>query len=165
MKADLHLHTTASDGRLSPQEVVRKAARLGLEVIAITDHDTVEGVAPALEEARNFAELLVIPGVEINTDMPRGEAHVLGYSMDYHDLEFNRVLREVRDSRYERGRKMVAKLAEIAIDIDWERVLQLAAGGTLGRPHIALAMLERGYVSSLRQAFTSYIGRSGPAYV
>jgi len=165
MKADLHLHTTASDGRLGPQEIVRRASKLGLDVIAITDHDTVEGIPPALEAAKSFPQLLVIPGVEINTDMPQGEVHILGYFMDYHDPEFNRSLEELRNSRYERGRKMIARLADIGIDIDWERVLELATGGTIGRPHIAQAMLERGYTSSLHEAFTKYIGRNGPAYI
>lgn len=165
MKADLHLHTTASDGRLSPQEIVRKASQLGLDVIAITDHDSVEGIPPALEAAKSFPQLLVIPGVEINTDMPRGEAHILGYFIDYRDPELNHSLKELRNSRYERGRKMIAKLADIGIEIDWERVLELATGGTIGRPHIAQAMVERGYISSLHEAFAKYIGRNGPAYV
>jgi hypothetical protein len=165
MKADLHLHTTASDGRLRPQEIVRKASQLGLDVIAITDHDSVEGIPPALEAAKSFPQLLVIPGVEINTDVPQGEAHILGYFLDYHDPELDHSLKELRNSRYERGRKMTAKLADMGIEIDWERVLELATGGTIGRPHIAQAMVERGYSSSLPEAFTKYIGRNGPAYV
>ena len=165
MKADLHLHTTASDGRLSPQEIVLKASQLGLDVIAITDHDSVEGIPPALEAAKSFPQLLVIPGVEINTYVPQGEVHILGYFIDYHDPELKHTLEELRNSRYERGHKMVAKLADIGIDIDWKRVLELAAGGTIGRPHIAQAILERGYSSSLQEAFNKYIGRNGPAYV
>ena len=165
MKADLHLHTTASDGRLSPEEVVRKASQLELDAIAITDHDTVAGVAPALQEAASFPQLSVIPGVEISTDIPRGEAHILGYFIDHLDPVFNRALEEQRDSRYERGRRMVAKLADLGIEIDWERVLELAAGGTVGRPHIARAMLEREYIPSVREAFARYIGRNCVAYV
>jgi predicted metal-dependent phosphoesterase TrpH len=145
--------------------LVRKASQLGLDVIAITDHDSVEGILPALEEGRNFPQLLVIPGVEISTDVPQGEVHILGYFIDYRDAEFNRVLEELRNSRYERGQKMVARLADIGIDINWGRVLELAGGGAMGRPHIAQAMLERGYISSLREAFTKYIGRKGLAYV
>jgi predicted metal-dependent phosphoesterase TrpH len=165
MRADLHLHTTASDGRLTPQELVQKAVELKLEVIAITDHDSVEGVSPAIEAAKSFAQLTVIPGVEINTDVPKGEVHILGYFIDYRDPGLNRTLEELRNSRYERGKKMVAKLAEIGIDVDWTKVQELAGGGSIGRPHIAQAMLEQGYVSSLREAFTNYIGRNGPAYV
>ncbi len=165
MKADLHLHTTASDGKLRPEEIVRKASQLGLDVIAITDHDSVAGIPPALEAAKSFPQLLVIPGVEINTDMPQGEVHILGYFLDYHDPELNHSLEELRNSRYERGRKMIAKLADMGMDIEWERVLELATGGIIGRPHIAQAMVERGYSSSLQEAFTKYIGRNGSAYI
>ena len=165
MRADLHLHTTASDGRLTPQELVRKAVELKLDVIAITDHDSVEGVPPALEAAQSFTQLMVIPGVEINTDVPKGEVHILGYFLNYRNPELNRTLGELRNSRYERGKKMVANLVELGINIDWRRVEELAGKGSIGRPHIAQAMLEQGYVSSLREAFTKYIGRNGPAYV
>jgi predicted metal-dependent phosphoesterase TrpH len=165
MRADLHLHTTASDGRLTPQELVRKAIELKLDVIAITDHDSVEGVLPALEAAKSFTQLMVIPGVEINTDVPKGEVHILGYFIDYRDPGLNHTLEELRNSRYERGKNMVAKLAEMGINIDWGRVQELAGGGSIGRPHIAQAMLEEGYISSLREAFTKYIGRNSPAYV
>lgn len=165
MRADLHLHTTASDGILTPQELVRKAVVLKLDVIAITDHDSVEGVLPAIEAAKSFTQLTVIPGVEINTDVPKGEVHILGYFLDYRNPELNRTLRELRNSRYERGKKMIAKLAELGINVEWRRVEELAGKGSIGRPHIAQAMLEQGYVSSLREAFTKYIGREGPAYV
>ncbi|MFC2058413.1 PHP domain-containing protein [Chloroflexota bacterium] len=164
MKADLHLHTTASDGKLSPEEVVRRAEKLGLSVIAITDHDSVSGIPSALEAARN-SNLLVIPGVEISTDILRGEVHTLGYFVDYRNPELNDALERLRASRYERGCKIVARLGEMGINIEWDRVLELSGGGSVGRPHIAQAMLERSYVSSFHDAFTSYIGRNGPAYV
>lgn len=165
MKADLHLHTTASDGRLSPQETVRTAVDLGLSVIAITDHDSIEGIPPALEEAKRFPQLLVVPGVEINTDFPAGEVHILGYFIDYSDPELNRTLEDLHRSRHDRGIRMVARLAEIGITINWDRVLELASGGVVGRPHIAQALFEEGYVSSIREAFNKYIGRNGTAYV
>jgi len=117
-KVDLHIHSTASDGRLSPAEIVCKSAEAGLTVIALADHDTVDGIAPALEAAKAFPWLKVIPSVEISTDIPKGEVHVLGYFIDY-----------------------------------------------VGRPHIAQAMLEKGYIASLKEAFTKYISRDGPAYV
>jgi len=165
MKADLHLHTTASDGRLSPVEVVQKAVQLGLDAIAITDHDSVDGIPSALEAAKAFPRLLIIPGVEISTDTPEGEAHILGYFIDSNDPEFIHALEELRNARYDRGLKMVGKLADLGIHIDWARVLDLASGGTIGRPHIAQAMLERGYISTLGEAFAKYIGREGLAYV
>jgi len=108
---------------------------------------------------------MVIPGVEINANSPEGEVHILGYYVDHTNPEFTRCLAELRDSRLERGRKMVAKLADLGMNIDWEAVLSLAAGGAVGRPHIAQVMMKCGYVSSLREAFTDYIGRNGPAYV
>lgn len=165
MKIDLHLHTTASDGQLSPAQIVHKAAELGLTIIAITDHDSVEGVEPALAAARDFPDLMVIPGVELNTDIPWGEVHILGYFIDHHDQGLKQSLKSLRHSRQQRAQKMVAKLAGLGIDIDWERVLELAAGASVGRPHIAQAMFERGYISSPGQAFIKYIGRNGPAYV
>jgi hypothetical protein len=136
-----------------------------LSVIAITDHDSVNGVEPALIAAKSFPNVLVIPGVELNTKVPRGEVHILGYFIDYHDHGFQSTLEELRRLRWERGRKMVAKLSQLGVHIDWEQVLELAAGASVGRPHIAQAMLERSYISSQGEAFAKYIGRDGPAYV
>ncbi len=165
MKIDLHLHTTASDGRFSPEEVVRLAAEKGLEVIAITDHDSVAGIAAAMKAAESFPRLKVIPGVEINTDIPDGEVHLLGYFIDYHSQELEQILRRLRQARRRRARRMIAKLAPLGVEVSWERVKELAAGGSMGRPHIARAMLEQGYISSFQEAFNRYIGRRGPAYV
>ncbi len=164
MRVDLHLHTTASDGRLTPEEVVQLAAKQGLSVVSITDHDSTDGIAAALAAAESFPPLKVIPGVEINTDIPGGEIHILGYFIDHQSEEFKRALKRLRHSRKIRARKMIAKLARLGMEVDWERVKQLAGGGSIGRPHIAQAMLEQGYISSLQQAFTRYIGREGPAY-
>ena len=164
-KVDLHIHTTASDGKCTPAEIVRKAAELGLEVIAITDHDTVEGIPAALETAINYPALRVIPGVELSTDIPKGEIHILGYFIDYTDGEFRSSLEAMRSSRIERARKMIENLSKLGIRLEWRRVQEIAGGGALGRPHIAQAMLEKGYISSLQDAFRNYIGHGGPAYV
>lgn len=164
MKVDLHIHTTASDGRLTSEEVVRVAAKKGLSVIAITDHDSVDGIAAALAAAESFPPLRVIPGVEINTDIPNGEVHILGYFIDYKNEGLKRALETLRHSREIRARKMIAKLGELGIEVEWQRVQELAGGGSVGRPHIARAMFEQGYVPSLQKAFTKYIGRQGPAY-
>jgi predicted metal-dependent phosphoesterase TrpH len=165
VKADLHIHTTASDGRLEPEEVVSLAISVGLDVIAITDHDTIDGIVPALNAVPSSASLTVIPGVEINTDVARGEVHVLGYFIDYTDKNLIATLQKLRGSRRQRAQKMVAKLADLGMKIDWQRVTELAKGGTIARPHISQALLEKGYVSSEKEAFDKYIGHNGPAYV
>ena len=164
-KIDLHIHSTASDGRFSPAEIVRKSASEGLTVIALADHDTVDGIMPALEAAEVFPRLKVIPCVEISTDVSAGEVHVLGYFVDYTDHQLLATLEKMRSSRQERARGMVAKLGNLGYNIEWERVQEIAGSGALGRPHIARAMLEKGYIDSLKEAFTRYIGRGGPAYV
>lgn len=165
MKVDLHLHTTASDGRLTPEAIVRLAVKTGVRVIAITDHDSVDGVAPALTAAEAFPSLTVIPGVEINTDVPRGEVHVLGYFVAHTNQELCSTLYGLRTSRENRALTMIAKLRALGVEIEWQRVQELAGGGSICRPHIAQALLEKGYISSMKEAFTKYIGRNGPAYV
>lgn len=165
MAVDLHLHTTASDGRLSPAQVVREAAEKGLAVIAITDHDTVDGIEPALAEAKRFPSLTVIPALEINTDATEGAVHILGYFVDYRSKELLNGLSALRRCRESRAQKMVAKLDDLGVHIDWEQVRRLAEGGSIGRPHIAQVMFECGHISCLDEAFVKYIGRKGPAYV
>jgi len=162
---DLHIHSTASDGSLSPPDVVRKSAENGLTIIALTDHDTVDGIVPALAAAKAFPQLKVIPGVEISADVPKGEVHVLGYFVDYNDRKLKATLERMRHSRQERAHGMVTKLGKLGVHIDWQRVQEIAGSGSFGRPHIAQAMLEKGYVKSLKEAFTKYISRDGPAYV
>ncbi len=164
-KVDLHIHSTASDGRLSPADIVRQAAKQGLSVIAITDHDTANGIATALITAKAFPGLKVIPGIELSTDVPQGEAHVLGYFIDYADCKFQVTLEGLRNSRFKRAQGMIAELKNLGIHIDWKRVQEIAGDGSIGRPHIAQAMLERGYIASIKEAFTKYISRDGPAYV
>jgi len=164
-KVDLHIHSTASDGRLAPEDVVRKSAEGGLTVIAIADHDTVDGITPALVAAKAFPWLRVIPCVEISTDVPSGEVHMLGYFLDYTSQELQATLDRLRNSRRERGQGMVTKLGNLGIHIEWQRVQEIAGSGSIGRPHIAQAMLEKGYIASLKEAFTKYISRGGPAYV
>ncbi len=164
-RVDLHIHSTASDGRFSPEEIVAKAAGLGMAVIAIADHDSVDGVAPALTAARAFPGLTVIPAAEISTEVPRGEVHILGYFLDYTDDELRATLSRLRNSRRQRALGMIKKLARLGINIDWQRVQEIAGSGAIGRPHVAQAMLEKGYITSLKEAFIRYIGRDGPAYV
>ncbi len=162
-QVDLHLHTTASDGAYTPAAVVALARDRGLRTIAITDHDSMEGVAEALAAAGHGLE--VIPGVEINTDIPHAEVHILGYYVDYRHAELQDVLQRLRDFRRDRARRMVEKLARLGMPVDWQRVAALAGEGAVGRPHVAQALVERGYVADVSQAFDRYIGREGPAYV
>lgn len=162
---DLHLHTTLSDGRLTPTQLVDLCAKRGLQVIAITDHDSTEGLKEAMQAVKTYPQMRLIPGIELSTDIPGNEVHLLGYFIDYHNADFQRTLQRFREGRQDRGREMVEKLAKMGIHVLWERVKELSAGGAIGRPHIAQAMLEKGYISQPQEAFTLYIGRNGPAYV
>jgi 3',5'-nucleoside bisphosphate phosphatase len=164
-QVDLHVHTSVSDGKYTPEEIVKKAAGLGLRYLAICDHDSVDGIIPALDAAKAFPQLKIIPGVEVSTLAVGSEVHMLGYFIDYNDPDFKKVLADLSDSRIGRAQAMVAKLNEMGINIEWERVLQLAGDGTIGRPHIANAMLEKGYISTFKEAFDKYIAQGGPAYV
>ena len=164
-RVDLHLHTTASDGVHSPEDIVAKAAARGLEIISICDHDTIEGIDPALVAATNYSSLKLIPGVEVSTDSQQGEVHVLGYYIDHNHPGLNQTLKTMRQSRVERARAMVKKLAELGIHVEWPRVRELAGGGSIGRPHIAQALLEKGYIATIGGAFYNYLGQGRPAYV
>jgi 3',5'-nucleoside bisphosphate phosphatase len=162
---DLHIHSTASDGKYKPAALITKAAELGLKFISLADHDSVAGILPAIEAAKAFPGLTFIPGVEISTDLPDGEAHILGYFVDYADPDFEKALEKFRDSRTGRGRRMVEKLGGLGIKIDWARVQEIAGDGAIGRPHVAQAMMEKGYIKTFEEAFDKYIGHGGPAYV
>lgn len=164
-KVDLHIHTNASDGKFTSTEIVRRAAELGLEIIAITDHDTVDGIPTALDAIKSYPKLRLIPGVELSTDVEKGEIHILGYFVDFTDKEFQASLETMRNSRVIRAHRMVENLAKMGVRIEWQRVQEIAGNGALGRPHIAQAMLEKGYITSIQDAFRKYIGHGGPAYV
>jgi len=164
-KADLHCHTTFSDGALTPTQLVARAVQRGLEVIALTDHDCTDGLPEALEAAARRPGFLLIPGIELSTDVPQNEVHVLGYFIDWQSPAFQERLDRLRRSRLDRGRAMLDKLRELGIDLSWKRVQEVAGAGAVGRPHIALAMLEAGHIKTLDEAFEKYLGRNGPAYV
>jgi len=163
-KIDLHLHTLASDGRLTPTELIQLVAKQGLETISITDHDSTEGLAEAYEAAKGFPNLRIIPGIEMSADIPGDEVHVLGYFLEYEDPDFQAKLLEFRRGRIERAQMMVEKLDALGVHITWERVQHFAGDGTVGRPHIALAMVEAGYCKEPKDAFDEYLGRNGLAY-
>ena len=164
-QVDLHIHSTASDGRLTPAEVIREAAGRGLVYIALADHDSVDGIAAARAAAQSLPNLTVIPGIEISTDIPQGEVHILGYFIDYNDPQLLAQLEEFKNSRLRRAEQMVAKLADLGVRIDWQRVLEIAGTSTIGRPHIAQAMMEKDYIPSFKDAFDEYLGHGKPAYV
>lgn len=161
---DLHVHTSASDGKYSPTEVVQQALASGMSAVAITDHDTLGGIGEALAAASGTS-LEVIPGVEISTDAPSCEVHILGYFIDQGNPTLNRWLRDFQNSRLDRARRILARLSRLGLPLNLRRVEEMANGGSVGRPHIAGAMVERGYVSSVHEAFDRYIGRNRPAYV
>ena len=164
-RVDLHVHSAASDGKFSPEEIVSKAAALGLAVIALSDHDTVGGIAPALQAGKAFPQLKIIPAVEISTDMADGQAHILGYFINYTSPMLISSLEKFRNSRQTRARGMINKLRDLGVDIDWERVQEIAGDGSIGRPHIAQAMIEKNYIASFGEAFDKFIGHGAPAYV
>lgn len=160
---DLHMHTTASDGLYSPTELMHRVKEAGLRAIALTDHDTTEGIEEAARTAQSLG-IEFIPGIEINTDVSGGEVHVLGYFIDYQQSAFQKTIKVLRDARVRRGERMVELLNEEGVHIRWERVREIAQG-SVGRPHVAQALVEAGYAQSIGEAFEKYIGNGKPAYV
>jgi predicted metal-dependent phosphoesterase TrpH len=160
---DLHIHSTASDGSLSPEEVVVYAKHKGAAAISLTDHDTIEGLEAALS-AGEVKGLEVIPGLEISAQHPGGSMHILGYYIDPSDPHLNQELRRLQKARRERNPKIISKLQSLGFPIEYNQV-QAIAKGQIGRPHIAQVLLKIGVVSSLEEAFQKYLGKSAPAYV
>ncbi len=160
---DLHAHSTASDGSRAPADVVREAKRIGLAAIALTDHDTVAGIAEATSMAEELG-VRVVPGVELSAVEGDVETHILGLHLsDTRELEAKLIaLREMRRTRAER---MVKRLNELGVRIDFAAVLEQAAGGAIGRPHVARAMIAEGWAVDFRDAFDRYLGNGRPAYV
>ena len=165
ISVDLHLHTTASDGRLTPTELVELTASKGLRTISVSDHDTTAGLEEAQRAVNRIPGMRLIPGIELSCDVPGGEVHMLGYFMDIEDAGFQEMLAGFREGRLARGEGMVTKLAEFGMHIEWERVLEIAGDASVGRPHIAQALVEKGYFAEPSDAFREYLGRNGKAYV
>lgn len=161
---DLHIHTVASDGLYTPTRVVSMARCRGLRTIAITDHDTIGGIPEALEAARD-TPLEVIPGVEISTRAGDTEPHLLGYYVDHTSDALVDTLSQLQSLRVERAKEIVHRLRVRGIHLAWERILDLAEGKSVGRPHIAMAMEDAGYVDSFREAFDDYLAEGESAYV
>jgi predicted metal-dependent phosphoesterase TrpH len=150
---------------MAADELVARAADLGIEVLAITDHDTTDGIPPAVTEAQRW-NITVVPGVEISTLSAQDEIHLLGYFVNIDDPDLQATLARTRVARLERARGMVARLASFGLAIKWERLIEIAGeSGSIGRPHVAATLLEAGYVQSYNEAFDLWIGRDCPAYV
>lgn len=163
---DLHTHTTASDGILTPLEIVDHALKAGLNGLAITDHDTINGLDKALKyKEQNNIPVDVIPGIEMNTDYDNEEIHILGYFVDYYNKRLVERLDEIKEARYERASKMIIKLKKLGFSLEFEEVKRIAHDDLIGRPHIAQALIQKGYVFSIKEAFTKYIGKGKPAYI
>ena len=163
-RVDLHVHSSASDGRYSATQVVARAVSRQLQAIAITDHDTVDGIQEALS-AKCGAPVDVIPGVELNAYHPASEVHILGYHIDHTNPVLLDALSRLRDSRLDRAERMVRKLLKMGVRVEARCLREIAGTAVLGRPHIAKALVKLGYVRSISEAFQRYIGRDGPAYV
>ncbi|MEW1751298.1 PHP domain-containing protein [Streptomyces angustmyceticus] len=164
MRIDLHTHSTASDGTDTPAELVRGAAAAGLDVVALTDHDTVGGHAEA--RAALPAGLTLVTGAELSCRLDGVSLHMLAYLFDPEEPEFARERELVRDDRVPRARGMVAKLRELGVPVTWEQVARIAGDGAVGRPHIATALVDLGVIGSVSDAFTSeWLANDGRAYV
>ncbi|MBW7474180.1 PHP domain-containing protein [Paenibacillus oenotherae] len=168
-RADLHTHTTASDGMQRPADNIRLAKEAGLAAIAITDHDTVDGIAEAMEAGERLG-IIVVPGVEISTSANGGDVHILGYYTDWQNEAWRKQLGSLLDVRDRRNEMIVERLSAMGITITLDEVTEEARkqgkdGGSVGRPHIASLLLAKGYVASMQEAFDVYLGSEGSAYV
>jgi predicted metal-dependent phosphoesterase TrpH len=161
---DLHLHTTASDGVMTPSEIVRYAKSKGLQAIAITDHDTIEGLEEGLSEGKKIG-FEVIPGIEISAEHSPGSMHLLGYFFDIHHPLLRERLAHLQRARAERNPKIVEKLNRIGVKVSYEEVVRVSGGGQVGRPHFAQVLLNKGYVRSFQEAFDRFLKKGAQAYV
>jgi len=160
---DLHSHTTYSDGSSSPHELVMLAAEAGACALAITDHDTVAGLAEGRAAART-AGVEFIDGIEISAEYSPGTMHILGYYIDAESEALLSTLEELRDARDNRNPKIASRLQALGIDISYDEVQALAGNEVVGRPHFARALLEKGYVESIQDAFNRFLGKGAAAY-
>lgn len=168
VRIDLHIHSSASDGTLSPLEIVERARALKLGAIAITDHDTVSGLRQ-IQSCLPFNDLAFLNGVEVSTSAPptcnhHGSLHILGYGFDIENLELNRQLAVLQEVRKNRNPQIIANLNALGFPLNLDEV-EAPDDGQVGRPHIARTMVRKGYVSSVEEAFNLYLGAGKPAYV
>ncbi len=164
MPADLHVHSTFSDGTDSPEEIVELASKIKLKTFALTDHDTVDGIDAAQKRG---AELMVevIPGIEFTCEVPRAEVHILGYFIDHKSPELAPVLTKIQTDRVARIYKIVEKLNKLGVGISADDVFAISGKKAPGRPHVARALIKKGFVSGFKEAFDRFLEFNGPAYV
>lgn len=163
-RLDLHLHTTHSDGSCTPTEVIGLAHQAGVTALAITDHDITSGIPEAITAGEQYG-IEIIPGVEISSLMGSSELHILGYFLDWQDTDLNQRLKSLRDSRHHRNPQIVDRLQRLGIDITYDEVRALAGSDSVGRPHIARALMNKGVVTSAKEAFDRFLGDGKAAYV
>ena len=163
-RIDLHLHTTHSDGSLSPTDVLRLAHKAGVTALAITDHDIVTGIPEAIAAGAELG-IEIIPGVEISSRVGNSELHILGYCLQWQDQELNRRLASLRESRHSRNPQIIERLRALGLDVTYEEVRALAGTDAVGRPHIARVLMDKHYVTSAKDAFDRYLTEGRPAYV
>jgi predicted metal-dependent phosphoesterase TrpH len=161
---DLHVHSTASDGSVSPEGVVRRAAAAGLRAIALTDHDTLAGTPEALAAGERYG-IRVVGGCEFSAAAPWGEMHVLGYFLPASSPALEAFLQRCREDRVRRAQEMVQHLQRLGMEVSFESVLEESAGGAVGRPHVARAIVRKGGAIDLSDAFDRFLGRGRPAFV
>jgi predicted metal-dependent phosphoesterase TrpH len=161
---DLHTHSIHSDGTWTPTQIVEKALARGLSAIALSDHDSVDGLDEARSRAAGTA-LEIVSGVELSAYDGSVEVHVLGYFVDDHDAEFRQALMQFREQRLLRAHAILERLEELGFELSWDDVIERAKGGSIGRPHIAEAMVAANHVGSLDEAFRRFLGPRGSAYV
>jgi len=164
VRVDLHTHTVASDGVLTPATLVAVAAGAGVGVLSVCDHDTTNGVEAAIASGPAHG-VEVWPGVELSCDTDAGEVHMLGYFIDHRSQWLQSLLAKLREGRTRRAEHMLDLLAAVGIQVPFARVQTLADGGAIGRPHVARALVEAGHARTINDAFDRYLGRHAPAYV
>lgn len=162
-KIDLHTHTLYSDGAYSPTDLVKKASEAGINILGITDHDSINGIAEATIVGKELG-VDVVPGLELSTDLEDKEIHLLAYFIDVNNEELQKYLSFFREERFHRAQRMVQKLRKLGISITLDDVLVHAKNSAIGRPHIAYALLDLGYIKNYFEAFEKYIGDNGPAF-
>jgi len=161
---DLHIHTDFSDGLQTPEEVIDQGLALGLKAVAITDHDALEGCRVAATYARD-KDIEFITGIELSASQTDEDIHMLGYMIDIDHQRLNETVEKFQLIRQERGKKMVERLVSLGMKIDFDAIRELAGKASVGRPHVAEAMFNRGFVLSYEEAFRKYLYVGGPVYV